>query len=404
MRTSQDQLEQIKNLIDSNFKQDAAQLLRRFLQQEPTNRQAWLLLSELTSGPAKMMCLKKAAACPPAPKVKAAASPKPAAKPSAAPIADVTIPYAGFAGVRAKARQKAAPIRPQNQPVAPVRPAAQPAAAASAAASYNTNERDFSLGRWLTIGLAGVVLGCIGVFILSRFAPADRNRQANAQIEPKAPLVPAVVETATPVATVLSTSLQDSPAVTPDEVAQINPSATPEPTAQQLAAKPVSENGAPRAAWTPTPTPTPTATPTPTLEPTRLSNLTSFVMPTVGDEERWVDVNLTLQTLTAYVGIEPVYQTLISSGRPPYYTVTGQFRVYYRLEEQTMDGRQLGFDYVTPGVPHVQYFYGDFAIHGATWHNDFGTPVSHGCVNVTPEDAKWLYTWMSYGTLVSVHY
>ena len=69
-----------------------------------------------------------------------------------------------------------------------------------------------------------------------------------------------------------------------------------------------------------------------------------------------------------------------------------------------MDGRRLGFDYVTPGVPHVQYFYGDFAIHGAYWHDNFGTPVSHGCVNVTPADAEWLYNWMSYGTLVNVHY
>ena len=394
MRTPLDKLEQIKNLIENDFKQDAAHLLRQFLQNEPKNRQAWLLLSELTSGPAKVMCLKKAAECP-LPSETASQSDI-----TTDPIADLTIPYAGFAGVRAKARQKAAPIRPESQPVRQTKAEPQPTATQS-----NINDRDFSLGRWLAIGITGVVLGCIGVFILSRFAPSAGNNQVSAQTEPEAQLVPAVVETATPNQNIEAVDEEVAPTeAVAEEVAQLLPTETPEPTAQQLAAKPVSENGESREAWTPTPSPTPTSTPTPTIEPTRLADLGGFVLPNVQEGERWVDVNLTLQTLTAYEGNEPIYQTLISSGRPPYYTVTGQFRVYYRLEEQTMDGRRLGFDYVTPGVPHVQYFYGDFAIHGATWHNDFGTPVSHGCVNVTPADAEWLYNWMSYGTLVSVHY
>ena len=399
MRTPQDKLEQIKNLIETDFKQDAAHLLRQFLQSEPKNRQAWLLLSELTSGPAKVMCLKKAAECPLPPETES----QPLT--TSEPIADATIPYASFASVRAKARQKASPMRP-----VPIQPnsssADQPSPEANRLPTQsNINDRDFSLGRWLTIGIMGVLLGCIGVFLLSRFAPTGGNNQVSAQTESEAQLIPAVVETATPSASEEEIKEEVAPTeAIAEEVAQVVPTGTPEPTPQQLAAKPVGENGESRQAWTPTPTPTPTFTPTPTIEPTRLADLGGFVLPNIQEGERWVDVNLTLQTLTAYEGTEPIYQTLISSGRPPYYTVTGQFRVYYRLEEQTMDGRRLGFDYVTPGVPHVQYFYGDFAIHGATWHNDFGTPVSHGCVNVTPTDAEWLYNWMSYGTLVSVHY
>jgi lipoprotein-anchoring transpeptidase ErfK/SrfK len=69
-----------------------------------------------------------------------------------------------------------------------------------------------------------------------------------------------------------------------------------------------------------------------------------------------------------------------------------------------MDGRRLGFNYVLSNVPYVMYFYGDYAIHGTYWHNNFGTPMSHGCVNMTTADARWLYNWSSYGTLVNVHY
>ncbi|NIO43122.1 MAG: L,D-transpeptidase family protein, partial [Burkholderiales bacterium] len=64
----------------------------------------------------------------------------------------------------------------------------------------------------------------------------------------------------------------------------------------------------------------------------------------------------------------------------------------------------LGFNYVLPNVPYVMYFYKDYAIHGTYWHNNFGTPMSHGCVNMSTADARWLYNWSSYGTLVNVHY
>lgn len=121
-------------------------------------------------------------------------------------------------------------------------------------------------------------------------------------------------------------------------------------------------------------------------------------------EARWIDVNLSNQLLTAYEGTTPVLTTYISSGRWAYPTVTGQFRVWLRYESQNMSGYRLGFDYYLPNVPYVMYFYRDYAIHGTYWHNNFGTPMSHGCVNMTIDQARWLYYWSDYGTLVNVHY
>ena len=120
--------------------------------------------------------------------------------------------------------------------------------------------------------------------------------------------------------------------------------------------------------------------------------------------EKWIDVNLSTQTLVAYEGNTPVYQTLISSGLPEFSTVTGQFRVWLRYESQTMNGYALGYDYYLDNVPNVMYFHGNYAIHGAYWHNNFGQPMSHGCVNAPLDAAQWLFNWSSNGTLVNVHY
>jgi LysM repeat protein len=124
--------------------------------------------------------------------------------------------------------------------------------------------------------------------------------------------------------------------------------------------------------------------------------------PNYGD--RWIDVNLTTQTLVAYENSTPVFSTLVSTGTWAHPTVTGQFSIYARYTSQTMDGRRLGYDYYLPNVPYVQYFYRDYGLHGTYWHNNFGTPMSHGCVNLPTPAAEWLYGWSSYGTLVNVHY
>jgi len=115
---------------------------------------------------------------------------------------------------------------------------------------------------------------------------------------------------------------------------------------------------------------------------------------------RWIEVNLSDQTLTAWQGDVPVLYTSVSTGTYLYPTVTGRFAVNTKYSSQRMTGP--GYD--LPGVPWVMYFYSGYAIHGAYWHTNWGTPMSHGCVNMRPGEAEMLYAWADYGTEVYVHY
>ena len=81
------------------------------------------------------------------------------------------------------------------------------------------------------------------------------------------------------------------------------------------------------------------------------------------------------------------------------FAVKGRFRVYAKYRATPMRGP----GYYLPNVPWTMYFYGGYAIHGTYWHNNFGTPMSHGCVNMKIPEAKWLYNWTPRGTLVVVH-
>jgi lipoprotein-anchoring transpeptidase ErfK/SrfK len=118
------------------------------------------------------------------------------------------------------------------------------------------------------------------------------------------------------------------------------------------------------------------------------------------DGRKWIEVNLTSQTLTAWQGDVPVMHTKISSGRSNTPTVTGRFKVLRKYAAQRMSGP--GYD--LPGVPWVMYFYSGYAIHGAYWHDNFGNPMSHGCVNMRVEESEMLYDWAPQGTEVYVHH
>jgi LysM repeat protein len=115
---------------------------------------------------------------------------------------------------------------------------------------------------------------------------------------------------------------------------------------------------------------------------------------------RWIDIDLTEQRLTAYQGETAVFSTLVSTGTARHRTPVGEFAVRTKLDAQTMSGA----DYYLPNVPYVMYFAGANAIHGTYWHNNFGHPMSHGCVNLPTPDAAWLYNWASIGTPVVTHY
>jgi lipoprotein-anchoring transpeptidase ErfK/SrfK len=126
----------------------------------------------------------------------------------------------------------------------------------------------------------------------------------------------------------------------------------------------------------------------------------SVANPTGASGERWIDVDLSNQRLVAYEGDTPVRWVTVSTGLPGTPTVTGQYRIYVKYPAQTMSGP----GYYLPDVPYVMYFYEGYGIHGTYWHNNFGHPMSHGCVNTPTPDAQWLYNWADVGTLVNIHY
>ena len=116
------------------------------------------------------------------------------------------------------------------------------------------------------------------------------------------------------------------------------------------------------------------------------------------DGKKWIEIDISDQKLTAWQGDVPVFETVVSTGKPGWRTLPGTFAVYRKYEETRMTGP----DYDTPDVPWTMYYSGGFAIHGAYWHNNFGTPVSHGCVNLRVPEAKALYEWAPMGTEVVV--
>lgn len=115
----------------------------------------------------------------------------------------------------------------------------------------------------------------------------------------------------------------------------------------------------------------------------------------IPDEDRWIRVDLAEQLVIAYERDKPVRAFVISSGLPHTPTVTGEFRIRTKVRVQTMSGGdpELGNYYSLPNVQWVQYFYEDYGFHGSYWHDNFGQPMSRGCINMTNADARWLFDW-----------
>jgi lipoprotein-anchoring transpeptidase ErfK/SrfK len=111
--------------------------------------------------------------------------------------------------------------------------------------------------------------------------------------------------------------------------------------------------------------------------------------------EKWIRVALSEQKVYAYEGADLVNSFIVSTGLPRTPTVTGEFRMWTRTPIQNMSGgsRASGDYYFLRDVQWVQYFYGNYGFHGTYWHSNYGNPMSRGCVNMTNEDAKWLFDW-----------
>ena len=241
--------------------------------------------------------------------------------------------------------------------------------------------------RGMLVGLLVVTLGLVGGLATAAFvldAPHVTPTRASLMV---------AVSTTTPVPTVTTTS-----------TAVPSPTSSATPTSLSTATEPPPTATATRATPSPTappPSSTPSALPaTATYQPTVAASPTPFPTARIGDSFRWIDVDLTHQRLIAYEGETPVYTVIVSTGLPRTPTVTGRFKIYVKYRAADMSGP----GYYLRQVPYVMYFYRGYGLHGTYWHNNFGHPMSHGCVNLPTPDAAWLFDWASVGTPVVVHY
>ena len=113
---------------------------------------------------------------------------------------------------------------------------------------------------------------------------------------------------------------------------------------------------------------------------------------------RWIEVDLSRQRLIAWHGRTRVKTFIVSTGKSRTPTRLGTYSIQRKYRSTSMRGR----GYYVARVPYTMYYSGGYAVHGAHWHNRFGTPVSHGCVNLRVRQARWLYSWASVGTKVVV--
>ncbi len=288
-----------------------------------------------------------------------------------------------------EAKPPAIEVKPQPVPISPSLEISRPSPATRRATLI------------LLVTLFGLSILVFGWVLAPRLGQATRQAKSFAL---------ALIASSTPTAT-------ETPTATPTFTETPTSTATPTATATETP----TETPTPTETFTPTPTSseTPTATPTqtPTLTPTPPPTATFTPRPakkkpkpaqqtepsqppgSITNEEHWIDVDLSGQTVYAMSGNQVVNSFVVSTGLWPNVTVTGQFRIYVKYRYADM----AGDNYYLPNVPYVMYFYKGYGLHGTYWHNNFGRPMSHGCVNLRTPDAGWLFDFAGVGTLVNVH-
>lgn len=223
-------------------------------------------------------------------------------------------------------------------------------------------QRSGSFVPWILL-LMVLCIGAVGMFVIPPLVHASSAGQSST----------------------LPAGLYEKPTLTPTPTPTFTPTPTPTITPSP----------------TPTETPYPTDTPLPTVTPSDETYVYEpDELPDVGKRERWIDVDLTNQSVIAYEGDTPVNTFIVSTGTWAHPTVTGQFHIYVKYRYTDMEGP----GYYLPDVPYTMYFYDGYGLHGTYWHSNFGTPMSHGCINLRTEDAAWLYNWAKVGTMVNIHY
>jgi hypothetical protein len=142
------------------------------------------------------------------------------------------------------------------------------------------------------------------------------------------------------------------------------------------------------------------------VEKRYVKKVTVNIAPPAGSNaERWIEVNLAEQTLAVYDQHQLVFATLIASGVDPFFTRPGLFQIQQKKELETMSGAfeaDRSDFYYLEDVPWTMYYDQNRALHGAYWRTIFGYPQSHGCINLSPGDAHWLFDWANEGDWVYV--
>lgn len=142
-----------------------------------------------------------------------------------------------------------------------------------------------------------------------------------------------------------------------------------------------------------------------------ISELAKNVLGEATQDAKRIYVDLNKQRLYAFENNNLIYDFPISSGKPGTPTPTGDFRVWIKLRYTRMQGGSGANYYNLPNVPYTMYFYNEkvakhrgYGIHGAYWHNNFGRPMSHGCVNMKEADVAQLYAWANPPSIKNVTY
>ncbi len=390
-RSVQQAIENARQALQRGDRQAARRWAEQAIALAPKTEDAWLLLAAVSSPRAAVACMEQALQI------------NPGSERARRGMAWALEQVRRQESARGDTQPRKTPTAPSPS-VPPPSPPPVPAAAFPAAAAPRPSAPSPPRKKtrrpailWALLTLTILCAAALWTFWPGRAAPAPALWLNTPQptATPTLPGAPAnfVKATLTPSPTDLLTSPS-----TPTLLVPPSPTATASPT--------------PAPTSTASPSPSPSETPLPSPEaftetpavaglvyvtPDTPAPVVSSYSPAGG--ERWIDIDLSEQRLYAYEGDTVVASFVVSTGTAQYPTVTGQFRIYVKYVSTTMSGP----GYYLPNVPYTMYFYRGYGIHGTYWHNNFGTPMSHGCVNMRTSDAAWLFDWASVGTLVVVH-
>lgn len=397
-QNSRHAIEQARLALRNGDRTAARQWAEQAARLTPQSEDPWLILAAVASPQASLDYIQKALAInPESPRARkgmewAMQRLREAEPPAAAaPATNADDPIAQLRQSMSAPSPRTVPAGAQDQPTA----------REQAAGPEKESKPRRRLWIPILILLACMVLGVAGYSAINspvlasvlsmgntpRSAPtAEMQTWAQAEIAKPTYTVTADIPAFTPTLTLPPLPTQTftpAPTLTPEATATLESTATPEMTETPGLMEAVIVEDTPTSEYIP---------------PTDLPALVNDPGTLFGG--RWIDVNLSQQRVYAYEGDTVVNSFIVSTGTWQTPTVTGTYQVWIKLRSTTMAGP----GYYLTNVPYTMYFYKGYGLHGTYWHNNFGTPMSHGCVNLRTSDAEWLYNWASVGTTVNVHY